>query len=133
MHQCWQTQPDGRPTFKAIVKDMEEYLAEMMNYFNPLDSNGRRPSDPYITWNLMSIVEEEDDDASSTDQLEQAATAEQSVMIRQQTSKHQANLFEQKQHSLPRLDRSSVIQRFVNFGRSVSLRMKRSSMLNKKV
>ena len=130
MQQCWKTQPDGRPTFKAIVKDIEGYLAEMMNYFNLLDSNGRRPSDPYITWNLVPLAEEDADDASRTDQPEQAATTEHSFMTRQQFSNRQANLFEQKRHSVANSDSRNIVQRFVSLAGSVSFGMKRRSTSN---
>ena len=35
MSDCWAVEPNDRLTFAEIVDNLEEYLTELMNYFQP--------------------------------------------------------------------------------------------------
>ena len=73
MYKCWNVSPEARPSFYSLVKDLEEFLSELMNYFDPMViDQSDMPSDPYLTWKLVQNVDEtteveqemEDDDSS---------------------------------------------------------------------
>lgn len=52
MYQCWLPSPEDRPTFGQIVTDVEEFLTELMNYFDP-NSKSQPPLDPYGHCDLL--------------------------------------------------------------------------------
>jgi serine/threonine protein kinase len=59
MSKCWLQIPHHRPTFSDLVGEIEEYLEELMNYFDPTVGGESRP-DPYINWQLLKSSEEEE-------------------------------------------------------------------------
>ncbi len=73
MQRCWKTHAEHRPTFGDIVADIEDYLSELMNYFNPFTCSGREtpPPDPYTAWRLMSISEEVEHDENVEKSIEE--------------------------------------------------------------
>ena len=124
MQLCWKTQPDDRPTFKSLVTDIEEYLTDMMNYFNPLESDNRRPSDPYITWQLISIAEEGDSDEDSIEQHKEQTNSETQPVMRRDISHSKSNTSQSKQ-SVSSNRGATFVQSFGSFARMVSSQMKR--------
>jgi hypothetical protein len=50
MHKCWQLNSSDRPTFGDLVRDIEEFLTELMNYFDPNACDEPLPPDPYMNW-----------------------------------------------------------------------------------
>lgn len=46
MYRCWDVNSEARPSFPSIVRDLEDFLLELMSYFDPM-----APSNPYQTWN----------------------------------------------------------------------------------
>eukprot|EP00118_Oscarella_pearsei_P008698 m.46138 g.46138 ORF g.46138 m.46138 type:complete len:148 (+) comp33673_c0_seq1:109-552(+) len=54
--QCWAAEPKGRPTFGDIVVKMENYLAELVSYFDPNAVRGDSTDvvDPYANWSLAT-------------------------------------------------------------------------------
>eukprot|EP00118_Oscarella_pearsei_P023520 m.282502 g.282502 ORF g.282502 m.282502 type:complete len:1292 (+) comp40657_c0_seq3:71-3946(+) len=56
MLQCWATEPDDRPSFSEVICELEEYLMELANYFNPNASDGveEKKTDPYVNWSLAT-------------------------------------------------------------------------------
>ena len=57
MYQCWLPSPEDRPTFWHIVNEIEEFLTELMNYFDP-NSTEEPPPDPYVNWQLLQDSKE---------------------------------------------------------------------------
>lgn len=65
MYQCWLPSPEDRPTFGQIVTDIEEFLADLMNYFDP---NSEEPHpDPYVNWQLLQDPKNVEASASCED------------------------------------------------------------------
>ena len=64
MSRCWDDEPDDRPTFEEITIDLEEVLAELMNYFDPTSSSGDGgdAGDPYRNWSLSAKGYTEDEE-----------------------------------------------------------------------
>jgi serine/threonine protein kinase len=54
MYKCWIVNPEARPSFSTLVRELEEFLSELMNYFDPMASDkSDKPADPYLTWTLV--------------------------------------------------------------------------------
>ena len=53
MLQCWAAEPDERLTFAEIVNTLEEYLTELVNYFD-LEAEDSKEKDPYARWSLAA-------------------------------------------------------------------------------
>ena len=53
MLQCWSAEPDDRLAFSQIVDTLEEYMTELMNYFDP-SADGAEEDDPYAHWSLTA-------------------------------------------------------------------------------
>ena len=50
MRGCWQLNSPERPSFGDLVRDIEEFLTELMNYFDPNAGDEPLPADPYMNW-----------------------------------------------------------------------------------
>ena len=109
------------------MTDIEEYLTDIMNYFNPLESNDQRPSDPYITWQLMSITEEDESNEDNIEQHKEQMNTNKQVVTRRNSSKSQIS----SKRSVSSNGRSSLAQTFGNFARMISSRMKRPTTSSK--
>lgn len=60
MLQCWETDPDHRPTFTALVDVLSQSLEVMANYMDLQNNTGK----PYSTDEVTSIVNAEEQEPS---------------------------------------------------------------------
>ena len=54
---CWIMNAEERPTFTSLVRDIEEFLTELMNYFDPNAADEPVPPDPYSNWSQARSAE----------------------------------------------------------------------------
>ena len=57
MKRCWIMNAEERPTFTNLVRDIEEFLTELMNYFDPNAADEPVPPDPYSNWSQARSAE----------------------------------------------------------------------------
>ena len=57
MKRCWIINAEERPTFTSLVRDIEEFLTELMNYFDPNAADEPVPPDPYSNWSQARSAE----------------------------------------------------------------------------
>ena len=100
MMRCWFINADDRLDFSKIVEELETFLAELVNYFDP--SNPEPPEDPYMHWKLAKeIVEGEDEDADPGAQLSTSGNTLTSVQINDRGSSNSLDKLVQSKSSSP--------------------------------
>lgn len=72
MGYCWRFNADERPSFSDLVRAIEDFLTELMNYFDPNAGEVHLPSDPYSKWTQHQSAE-------AIEVEEQAETATQGL------------------------------------------------------
>ena len=126
MEQCWKTQPDTRPTFSALVANIEEYLSDIMDYVNPLTTKTDPSPDPYFTWRLMPVSEEMEREETSSSKPEGGESGD-AITGRQRLLGHRTDGILSKQRALSSTSQKKVSRMASDLARKVANGMVRRS------
>ena len=78
MRHCWELNAAERPTFGDLITNIEEFLTELMSYFDFDTGEEPLPPDPYMNWTqqlqAQDMEVEEQADRERRDLEMQAAT-----------------------------------------------------------